>query len=137
MTARRPFCLPILAALALAAPGAAQAQGTDPTLRDSFSIGDQGGSLCAVQATVRDSVINGMFDRAWVILCRDASQPVGTVRMLRGSSDQARTRIERGRADTISCAADGTCTVKDSSVVWQTRIETDANTAYTVEGFAA
>jgi len=137
MTARRPFCLPILAALALAAPGAAQAQGTDPTLRDSFSIGDQGGSLCAVQATVRDSVIDGMFDRAWVILCRDASQPVGTVRMLRAGSDQARTRIERGRADTVTCAADGTCTVKDSSVVWQTRIETEGNTAYTVEGFAA
>ncbi|MBW8296635.1 CHAT domain-containing protein [Sphingopyxis sp.] len=137
MTVRRPFCLPILAAIALAAPGAAQAQGTDPTLRDSFSIGDQGGSLCAVQATVRDAIIDGMFDRAWVILCRDTSQPVGYVRMLRASPDQALARIERGRADTVTCAADGTCTVNDSSVVWQTRIETDGNTAYTVEGFAA
>jgi CHAT domain-containing protein len=137
MTVRRPFCLPVLAALALAAPGAAQAQSTDPTLRDSFSIGDQGGSLCAVQATVRDRVIDGMFDRAWVILCRDASQPVGYVRMLRASPDNARTRIERGRGDTITCATDGICTVRDSSVVWQTRIEADGNTAYTVEGFAA
>ncbi|WP_428630575.1 CHAT domain-containing protein [Sphingopyxis sp.] len=137
MTVRRPFCLPILAALAFAAPGAAQAQGNDPTLRDSFSIGDQGGSLCAVQATVRDRVIDGMFDRAWVILCRDASQPVGTVRMLRASPGDAKARIERGRADTISCTPDGACTVKDSSVVWQTRIEADGNTVYAVEGFAA
>ena len=49
-------------------PAAVQAQVTDPTLRDSFSIGDQGGSLCEVQATVRDSVIDGMFDRAWVVV---------------------------------------------------------------------
>ena len=85
MTARRPHFLSALAALALAAPGTAQAQGTDPTLRDSFSIGDQGGSLCEVQATVRDNVIKGMFDRAWAIICRDASQPVGYVRELRAT----------------------------------------------------
>ncbi len=88
-------------------------------------------------ATGTDAIIDGMFDRAWVILCRDTSQPVGYVRMLRASPDQALARIERGRADTVTCAADGTCTVKNSSVVWQTRIETDGNTAYTVEGFAA
>ena len=137
MTARRPFCLPILAALACAAPGAVQAQGTDPTLRDSFSIGDQGGSLCAVQATVRDSVIDGMFDRAWVILCRDTSQPVGYVRMLRADAASAKARVERARTNAVSCTADGACTVKDSSVAWQTRIETDGDTAYVVEGFAA
>ncbi len=137
MTARRPFCLPILAALACATPGAVQAQGTDPTLRDSFSIGDQGGSLCAVQATVRDSVIDGMFDRAWVILCRDTSQPVGYVRMLRADAASAKARVERARTNAVSCTADGACTVKDSSVAWQTRIETDGDTAYVVEGFAA
>ena len=137
MTVRRPFCLSILTALAFAAPGFAQAQGTDPTLRDSFSIGNQGGSLCEVQATVRDSVIAGMFDRAWVILCRDASQPVGYVRMLRASPEDARGRIDRARAGTIACAADGICTVKGSSAVWQTRIEGEGETAYAVEGFAA
>ena len=94
MTARRPYVLPILAALAITAPGTAQAQTGDPTLRDSFSIGSQGGSLCEVQATVRDSVIKGMFDRAWVIVCRDASQPVGYVRMLRATPAEARARIE-------------------------------------------
>jgi len=137
MTARRPFCLPILAALACAAPGAVQAQGTDPTLRDSFSIGDQGGSLCAVQATVRDAVIDGMFDRVWVILCRDTSQPVGYVRMLRADAASAKARVERARTNAVSCNADGACTIKDSSVAWQTRIEADGDTAYVVEGFAA
>ena len=137
MTARRPYQLPILAALCLTAPQIALAQGTDPTLQDSFSIGDQGGSLCEVQATVRDSVVKGMFDRAWMILCRDASQPIGYVRMLRASPAEARARIEQARVGAISCTADGACVVKDSPIAWKTRIEADAGTAYTVEGFAA
>src|SRR3546814_8378491 len=78
MTVRHALSLPALAALALGGSGVARAQDEDPTRRDSFAIGSQGGALCEVRATVRDSVIAGMFDRAWMILCRDASQPVGT-----------------------------------------------------------
>lgn len=137
MAARRSHFAPVLAALALAAPGTALAQEGDPTLRDSFAIGDQGGSLCEVQATVRDGVIEGMFDRAWTIICRDASQPVGTVRVLRADADAARARIERARAGTIACAADGACTVGTSHVAWTTRVEADGDTIYSVEGFAA
>lgn len=101
------------------------AQGIDPTMRDSFAIGEQGGALCEVQATVRDSVVKGMFDRAWMILCRDASQPVGYVRMLRASADEARLRVEQARTN------------RDSNIEWRTRAEADGNTAYVVEGFAA
>jgi CHAT domain-containing protein len=137
MTARRPYYLAALAMLAAAAPGAGQAQGGDPTLRDSFSIGDQGGSLCEVQSTVRDSVIKGMFDRAWMIVCRDASQPVGYVRVLRAAPADALARIEAARAGTIDCAPGGACTVKDSDVAWQTRVEADGDVSYSVEGFAA
>lgn len=138
MTARRPFALTILGAIALALPGVAPAQEVqDPTLRDSFAIGDKGGSLCEVQATVRDSVIDGMFDRAWMILCRDASQPVGYVRMLRATPAEAQARVDRARSGTIVCTAPTSCTVKDSSVQWNTRIEAAGNTSYAVEGFAA
>ena len=137
MTARRPHIAPILALLAFAAPGTALAQGTDPTLRDSFSIGDRGGSLCEVQATVRDGVVKGMFERAWTIVCRDASQPVGTVRELRASSAEALARIEQARAGTITCAAEGACTLKGSNIAWQTRIEPKGDVTYSVEGFAA
>src|SRR3546814_598520 len=59
------------------------------------------------------------------------------VRMLRASPDAARERIERGRADTINCPAPDACTVKGSDVAWRTRIESDGDTSYTVEGFAA
>lgn len=136
MTVRRPFCLPFLGMLAVTAPAGAQVQSVDPTLRDSFSIGAQGGSLCEVQATVRDAVVKGMFDRAWVIVCRDASQPVGYVRELRASQADAAARIDAARAGTIECASGG-CTVKGSNVEWLTRIEMVGNTAFTVEGFAA
>lgn len=136
MTVRHPLLVPILAALASGTPGLAQAQVSDPTLRDSFSIGEQGGALCEVQATVRDTVVRGMFDRAWVIVCRDASQPVGTVRLLRATPDQARARIAAGRADTIVCDGDR-CTVKGSDVAWTMRIEADGANSYAAEGFAA
>ncbi|MGH6632966.1 MAG: CHAT domain-containing protein, partial [Sphingopyxis sp.] len=135
MTVRRPQLVSILGLLAFAAPGTALAQGIDPTLRDSFSVGDQGGSLCEVQATVRDGVVKGMFDRAWTIVCRDASQPVGTVRELRASSAEALARIEQARAGTVTCTADGACTLKGSNIAWQTRVETKGHVTYSVEGF--
>src|SRR3546814_16497072 len=85
---RRSHFAPALAALALAAPGTALAQDGDPTLRDSFAIGEQGGSLCEVQATVNDRVIEGMFDRAWTIICRDRKSVVS------GKSES--DRVDRG-----------------------------------------
>src|SRR3546814_15582768 len=78
-----------------------------------------------------------MFDRAWMILCRDASQPVGTVRMLRATPDQARARIERGRDNAIVCTAPAACTVKGSGIAWTTRSETDGEPSYAAEGFSA
>lgn len=126
MAALRSTYLPLFAALVMSAPGSALAQGDNPTLRDSFSIGDKGGALCQVQATVRDTVVRGMFDRAWLIVCRDASQPVGTVRVLRAGAEEARARIAAARGSSVPSAAE-----------WRTRVETQGNTAYTVEGFAA
>lgn len=137
MAARRPFFVSFLGMLALAAPGTASAQAADPTLRDSFAIGDKGGSLCEVQSTVRDSVITGMFDRAWMIVCRDAGQPVGYVRMLRATPAETQARVDRARAGTIACTATDNCMVKDSDVQWTTRIEGEGNTSYAVEGFTA
>ena len=54
-----------------------------------------------VQATVRDAVVKGMFDRAWVIVCRDASQPVGYIRALRASEADAAQRLAAARDPNI------------------------------------
>ncbi|WP_338424594.1 CHAT domain-containing protein [Sphingopyxis kveilinensis] len=137
MAVRVSRWVPALAALFLTAPGSALAQSDDPTLRDRFSIGSEGGSLCEVQATVRDAVVQGMFDRAWTVVCRDASQPVGTIRVLRTDADDARVRIDRARADRLTCAPDGRCTVRGSDVAWMTRIDADGANVYAAEGFEA
>lgn len=137
MAVRRWHGLSALAAVASIAPGGAFAQPVDPTLRDSFSIGSEGGSLCEVQATVRDDVVKGMFDRAWTVVCRDTSQPVGTIRILRAGADEARSRIERARADRVACAADGRCHLRGSDLAWTTRIEAQGKDVYSAEGMEA
>ena len=137
MAVRRSHWAPVLAAAALTPPGSALAQPNDPTLRDSFSIGSEGGSLCEVQATVRDDVVKDMFDRAWTVVCRDASQPVGTIRVLRTGADSARARIERARADRVTCTVDGRCTLRGSDAAWTTRIEARGNDVYSAEGMEA
>lgn len=135
-----PRGVSFLASLMLAVTslsGAAAAQGADPTLRDSFAIGDQGGALCEVQATVRDPVVTGMFERAWNILCRDAAEPVGQVRILRMTPDAAMAALNRNRAARMQCDGAGACTVTATGVAWQTRIEQRGAVVYAVEGYGA
>ncbi|HET6537811.1 MAG TPA: CHAT domain-containing protein [Sphingopyxis sp.] len=131
-----------LAALALGAMAApAQAEVHDPTLRDSFPIGDKGGPLCQVQATVHDPILSGMFERSWLILCRDASQPVGYVRKLSGTQSEAMVRITDirplGIPPGINCVNDGQCTVADGQIGWQSRTIESGGFTYHVEGFSA
>src|SRR3546814_9614242 len=82
-------------------------------------------------------VSGGRFARSWLVLSRDASQPVGYVRMLRATPQVARAQIDRGREGAIVCTAPGACTVRGSGVAWTTRIVPDGDTSYTAEGFAA
>ncbi len=78
---------------ALVAPGAALArepEGSNVLLRDSFPIGNSNGALCQVQSDLSDPAFSSMFDRAWIIICRDAAQPVGRVFALRSPDAIAR-----------------------------------------------
>lgn len=68
----------------------AQAQYQRPSLADSFRLGSGGGVLCQVQTRTRDPAIRGMFDRAWMIVCRDAARPIGKLYALRGTDGLAR-----------------------------------------------
>ena len=90
----------IAAAGLCAAPAALFAQDTPVSLRDSFPIGSNG--LCQAQiAPIRDG--DGLFDRRYSILCRDAAGPVGELLSLRGADAEAvKTRL-LGAA--YSCAA--------------------------------
>lgn len=76
-----------------------------PSLADSFRLGSGGGILCQVQTNGRDPAIRGMFDRAWTIVCRDASRPVGKLYALRGAD--AATRLAEIRKTEAECAGSG------------------------------
>ncbi|WOK38353.1 CHAT domain-containing protein [Sphingomonas sp. C3-2] len=91
-----------MSAALLSAP--ASAQSTRPSLEDSFRLGSGAGILCRVQNNSADAAIEGMFDRAWTIVCRDAARPVGQLYQLRAGED-ALPRIAKGRTEKISCAA--------------------------------
>ena len=43
--------------------------------RDSFRLGDAG-VLCTAQAKPTDERLRGMFDRGYLLTCRDAAAPV-------------------------------------------------------------
>jgi CHAT domain-containing protein len=83
----------------------ALAQSQRPLLADSFRLGQGGGVLCQVQTKGRDPAVATIFDRAWSIVCRDASRPVGKLYALRGDSAAAVARLSQIRAAEASCTA--------------------------------
>ncbi|MEO7504483.1 MAG: CHAT domain-containing protein [Sphingomicrobium sp.] len=54
--------------------------------RNSFRLGDAG-VLCTAQSKPTDPRLKGMFDRAYLITCRDAASAVGSVLAIRGAVD--------------------------------------------------
>jgi CHAT domain-containing protein len=85
-----------------------------PSLQDSFALGSEGGSLCQVESKGRDPAIGGIFDRAWVIVCRDAARPVGHLYSLRGSPEAIAQRLAAIRASDARCdGATGEAAVED------------------------
>ena len=127
------FCV---AVLALAGTPAA-AQSTPPLLRDGFPIGDASGTLCQVQTTLRDPVATGMFERSWIILCRDAAQPVGTLRLLRDDRATAETRISNARSANLDCRSFAECTFRGSSVRWRADVTQRDESLFVAEGYDA
>lgn len=78
------------------------AQAYRPSLMDSFPIGS-GGALCQAQNRSTDPAIDGIFDRAWTIVCRDAARPIGQIFALRGDLVTTEARLARSRDSGIAC----------------------------------
>ena len=110
------------------------AQSRPPSLSDSFALGGDTGVLCQVESKGRDPVIGGMFDRAWVVICRDAARPVGRLYGLRGTPDSVAARLAPARATEAVCAAaPQQVTIEDIGAVSQTdcRLK-DADVGYRI-----
>ena len=69
------------------------AQQARPSQMDSFRIGTDGNALCQAQSKSGDVAVLGMFDRAWTMVCRDASQAIGQLFALRGDTGVTDARI--------------------------------------------
>lgn len=138
MPGRRNFGFTtFFAALAVLAAPPVSAQGTAPMIRDSFPIGDSTGTLCQVQTTLRDTVATGMFERSWLILCRDAAQPVGYLRLLRTDQASAEARISKARPALITCRSFADCSAGSGDVGWTTQSVQRGDDLFMVEGYAA
>ncbi len=115
--------------------------------RTSFRLGDAG-VMCTAQSRATDTRLTGIFDRAYVLTCRDASSAVGSLLAVRRPVDPAR---EPGMIKTgaLTCGAAASVTVEgvgtassitcrdeaarlDYKRYWLTR----GKTTYFVEGLA-
>lgn len=115
--------------------------------RTSFRLGDAG-VMCTAQSRATDTRLTGIFDRAYVLTCRDASSAVGSLIAVRRAVDPVR---EPGMIKTgaLTCGGPSSVTVEGAGTAnsltcrdeaskldykryWLTR----GKTTYFVEGLA-
>ena len=93
-----------LATIGQALPALAQSTSLPLTVRDSFPLGNGGNALCQVQSRAADAAIQGPFDRAWAVVCRDSALPVGYIFALRRDGSDPAARLAERRAKDVDCA---------------------------------
>ena len=142
----------LLAGAVLASANAAipvSAQERPVLLRDSFPLGTGQGVLCQVQdRSLENPARQGMFDRSWVVVCRDSARPVGSVYSFADLATDpmpivAGTRREAVQCDAAASATDiagierRNCQVAGTALGWSVFSARDGNRTYVAEGFAA
>ena len=133
----------------LAAALAPSAAARSLSVRDSFRIGNSGTTYCSAQSVPADPGLEGMFDAAYSITCRDAVLPVGKIYKLRASGNEQRARLSALRSNAVQCAAPsrGTveqlgstmnveCQLKDVDVGYRVIEYSTAKTLFVAEGLA-
>ncbi|HJS41682.1 MAG TPA: CHAT domain-containing protein [Sphingomicrobium sp.] len=91
-----------LLASSLIAAGAASAKSDPPlSIMNGFRLGDAG-VLCTAQIRPADRRLTGVFDRAYILTCRDAASAVGSLIAVRRAVDIA-TEASIIRAGQLSC----------------------------------
>ncbi|WAT16840.1 CHAT domain-containing protein [Aurantiacibacter sp. MUD11] len=136
--------LGVIGLAALAQP--AQAQSVPVSLLDSVPIGS--GGLCEAQIRSPQSG-DGLFDRRYLVLCRDASSPVGSLAVLEGRSEAE--LLADARRDGATCVADSgtaapqglssassyTCTAPETGLQTRVVIGQQGPMTYVANGVAA
>ena len=125
------------------------AQNERPSVANSFRLGDDG--ICQVQSRTRDAAMNGIFDRVWAIVCRDAARPIGKLYALRGTAADINARMGATRRAEADCSLAtqsneivgelGTlstqqCKLVDAPVAYKIMSKAKGNTVFVAEGLA-
>src|SRR5215218_11273606 len=92
-----------LLASSLLAAGAAAGKDPPLSLANGFRLGDAG-VLCTAQVRPADRRLTGVFDRAYILTCRDAASAVGSLLAVRRSVDLA-TEQSVVKSGALSCGA--------------------------------
>jgi CHAT domain-containing protein len=138
-----------LALIAATSAGFAAEAGAVPlSARDSFRIGSGGSVLCTAESLGVDSVLSGMFDRGYAIVCRDAAVPVGRIYALRTSGPDPVRRLASVRDEQAVCGAPAgaqlegvgavevtDCKLKGMDVAYRAYQLRKGSTLYSAEGF--
>lgn len=147
VTRLRRTALAALGALGLTALSQpAQAQNVPVSLLDSVPIGGSG--LCEAQIRPPQAG-DGLFDRRYVVICRDAAAPVGNLAVLR-NADAAQLLAQAERSGTSCTRRDGTtapqglanaatysCTAPDDGLQTRVIIGNNGSNTYLATGVAA
>lgn len=94
--------------LGAAIGGSAGAAPLSPAFADSFRIGSSG-SVCEAQvASAGAATRRSVYDRKWVLLCREVAKPIGTAWFIRNG---VRLAPGLGLGEPIDCTAPGAAAV--------------------------
>ena len=115
--------------------------------RTSFRLGDAG-VMCTAQSRATDTRLTGIFDRAYVLTCRDAASAVGSLIAVRRAVDPVREpgmiktgALTCGAVSSVSVDGAGTansltCRDEASKLDYKRYWLTRGKTTYFVEGLA-
>ena len=111
----RSLRLALLASSLLVAGAAAAKKDPPLSILNGFRLGDAG-VLCTAQIRPADQRLTGVFDRAYVLTCRDAASAVGSLIAVRRAVDIARevSVIESGQ---LRCEAPASATIDNVGTV--------------------
>jgi CHAT domain-containing protein len=104
-----------LMASSLLAAGAVAAKDPPLSIANGFRLGDAG-VLCTAQVRPADRRLTGVFDRAYILTCRDAASAVGSLIAVRRAVDIAGEESVI-KAVTLACGAPASATVENVGTV--------------------
>ena len=121
----RSLRLALLASSLLVAGAAAAKKDPPLSVLNTFRLGDAG-VLCTAQIRPADQRLTGVFDRAYVLTCRDAASAVGSLIAVRRAVDIA-SEASVIEASQLRCETPASATIDNVGTVTSLTCRDDAN----------